>query len=285
LLAYLESYRDLTLEELERKNHNVCLVLTGMGFGGHHLRVDLPRKPAPKRKDAPASGAYPREYYVELSEANTAGKHFALTGGMHLTSEEMQLAFETRKRKKQFEVLAAKRAKAMRESKESDQDAKVLADLKEKGVQYETEEGSAALTCAQLDTLLRAVLGKTVKGNKPEKLARWSQVRGQEFLSARPRGWTDEEEALYLEAQREVLEIKDTYLGRELEKKKMEAGATLVRASPGTDRDLFKTWYATRSPGSRKRLAETFASVKDEIEDGERDGEEEEEEREDDNVV
>jgi hypothetical protein len=54
-------------------------------------------------------------------------------------------------------------------------------------------------------------------------------VRGQEFLpsaSARSSLWTDEDEARLVEAQREELEIKDTFLGRELEKKKMEACAT-----------------------------------------------------------
>jgi hypothetical protein len=66
-------------------------------------------------------------------------------------------------------------------------------------------------------------------------------------------------------------------LGRELEKKKMEAGATLTRASPGTDRDLYKTWHENRSPGGRKRLAEMFSSVRDEVEDVEQDREREEE--------
>jgi hypothetical protein len=44
------------------------------------------------------------------------------------------------------------------------------------------------LTCPQLDALLRAVLGKTVKGNKAEKLARWLEVRGQEFLTNTKKG-------------------------------------------------------------------------------------------------
>jgi hypothetical protein len=72
---------DLSLEELESKNHLVCRVLTAMGFDGRHFKVELPRKPAPKRKDAPTSAAYDRKFYVELSEASTAGKTFALTGG------------------------------------------------------------------------------------------------------------------------------------------------------------------------------------------------------------
>jgi hypothetical protein len=93
------------------------------------------------------------------------------------------------------------------------------------------------------DALLTVVLGKTVKGNKAAKLARWLEVRGQEFqpsASARSSLWTDEDEALLMEAQREKIGIMDTFLGREMEKKKMEAGATLTRASPGTNRDLYK---------------------------------------------
>jgi hypothetical protein len=159
-------------------------------------------------------------------------------------------------------------------------DAKALAELDQKGKQYLTEEGSASLTCPQLDALLRAVLGKTVKGNKAEKLARWLEVRGQEFLpsaSARSSLWTDEDEARLVKAQREELGIKVTFLGRKLEKKKMEAGATLTRASPGTDRDLWKMWYENRSPGERQRLTELFSSVRDEVEGVERDREREEE--------
>jgi hypothetical protein len=84
---------------------------------------------------------------------------------------------ELKKRKKESECLAAKKAKATRGSKESELDAKVLAELDQNGKQYETEEGSASMTCPQLDALLRAVLGKTVKGNRPAKLARWLEVR------------------------------------------------------------------------------------------------------------
>jgi hypothetical protein len=80
-LAVLESYRDFSLEELESKNHLVCRVLTAMGFDCKHLKVNLPRKPAPKKKEAPTSAAYDQKFYVELSEASTAGKTFALTGG------------------------------------------------------------------------------------------------------------------------------------------------------------------------------------------------------------
>jgi hypothetical protein len=57
----------------------------------------------------------------------------------------------------------------------------------------------------------------------------------------------------------------------------MEAGATLTRASPGTDRELYKTWYENRSPGGRKHLTEMFSSFRDEVEDVKRDREREEE--------
>jgi hypothetical protein len=185
-----------------------------------------------------------------------------------------------KKRKKDFEALAAKKAKATRGSKESELDTKVLAELDQKGKQYLTEEGSASLTCPQLDALLRAVLGKTVKGNRAAKLARRLEVRGQEFLpsaSARSSLWTEEDEARLVEAQRQELEIKDTFLGRELEKKKLEAVATLTRASPGTDRDLCKMIYENRSPGGRQRLVELFSNVRDELQGVERDREREEE--------
>jgi hypothetical protein len=185
-----------------------------------------------------------------------------------------------KKRKKDFEALAAKKAKATRGSKESELDTKVLAELDQKGKQYLTEEGSASLTCPQLDALLRAVLGKTVKGNRAAKLARWLEVRGQEFLpsaSARSSLRTDEDEARLIEEQREEIGIKDTFLGRKLEKKKMEARETLTRASPGTDRDLYKMWYENRSPGGRQRLTKLFSSVRDEVKGVERDREREEE--------
>jgi hypothetical protein len=38
-LAYLKSYRDLSLEELETKNHKVCRLLTSMGLDGRHLKL------------------------------------------------------------------------------------------------------------------------------------------------------------------------------------------------------------------------------------------------------
>jgi hypothetical protein len=91
-------------------------------------------------------------------------------------------------------------------------------------------------------------------------------VRGQEFLpSARSSLWTDEDEARLIEVQRQELEIKDSFVGREMEKKKMEAAATLTRASPGTERDLAKTWYENSSPGGRQRLVGLFANVRDEL--------------------
>jgi hypothetical protein len=51
----------------------------------------------------------------------------------------------------------------------------------------------------------------------------------------------------------------------EFMKKKMEAAATLTRASPGTERDLAKTWYENSSPGGRQRLVVLFANVRDEL--------------------
>jgi hypothetical protein len=103
-------------------------------------------------------------------------------------------------------------------------------------------------------------------------------VRGQEFLpSARSSLWTDEDEARLIEAQRKEIEIKDTFVGREMGKKKMEAAATLTRASPGTKRDLAKTWYENRSPGGRQRLAKLFSNGRDELEGVKRDREREEE--------
>jgi hypothetical protein len=105
-------------------------------------------------------------------------------------------------------------------------------------------------------------------------------VRGQEFLpsaSARSSLWTDEDEARLVEAQQKELEIKDTIFGRKLEKKKLEAVATLTRASPGTDRDLCKMIYENRSPGGRQRLVELFSNVRDEHQGVERDREREKE--------
>jgi hypothetical protein len=205
-----------------------------------------------------------------------------------MTSTDIQIALELKKRKKDFKAMAAKKAKATRGSKESELDAKVLAELDQKGKQYLTKEGSQSLTCPQLDALLRAVLGKTVKGNKAEKLARWLEVRGQEFLpstSARSSLWTHEDEARLIEAQREEIRIEHTFVGREMEKKKMEAKATLTWASQGTERDLAKTWYENRSPGGRQCLMELFSNVRDEVEGVKRDREREEETSTDENSV
>jgi hypothetical protein len=66
-------------------------------------------------------------------------------------------------------------------------------------------------------------------------------------------------------------------VGRGMEKKKMEAAATLTRASQGTERDLAKTWYENSSPGGKQRLEELFANFKDELKGDERDRETEEE--------
>jgi hypothetical protein len=44
-----------------------------------------------------------------------------------MTSTDIQIALEMKKKKKEFEGLAAKKAKATRGSKESELDAKVLA--------------------------------------------------------------------------------------------------------------------------------------------------------------
>jgi hypothetical protein len=105
-------------------------------------------------------------------------ENLTLTVGKHMTSTDIQIALELKKRKKESKGLAAKKAKATPRSKKSELDAKVLAELDQKGKQYETEEGSQSLTCPQLDALLRAVLGKTVKGNRAVKLDRWLEVRG-----------------------------------------------------------------------------------------------------------
>jgi hypothetical protein len=85
-----------------------------------------------------------------LSEASTAGKTFALTGGKHMTSTDIQIALELKKQKIESEGLTAKKAKATRGSEECKVDAKILAKLDQKGKQYLTEEGSASLTCPQM---------------------------------------------------------------------------------------------------------------------------------------
>jgi hypothetical protein len=50
-----------------------------------------------------------------------------------MTSTDVHIALELKKRKKESEGLAAKKARTTRGSKESELDAKVLAELKEKG--------------------------------------------------------------------------------------------------------------------------------------------------------
>ena len=151
---------------------------------------------------------------LALMDATTHGKKFTLTGGLHLTSDDIFISAEMSTRQKEKERLG--KLKKQRQ---------LQAVIKEKATLLLQEKGSndnPKWTGADLNTLLGWYkIPNLTKMSKKEKMTKWNQICADNIQPLVYDEWTDIDETALLEASRTDIEMGDTAVGR-LERQRME---------------------------------------------------------------
>ena len=151
---------------LQEGNITVCALLKTMGYCANHLQVQVKQVRTEKKK-VTASHLLERQHL--LSQAKSHGEKFTVTGGSHLTHDDMFVAMEIPVKNKQ--IAAAEKDKAYRVSMEKiEKEALAIQAGPKDPKDYLVQE---------LDVLLKwhQVPMKDVPG-KQKKIAKWSEIMG-----------------------------------------------------------------------------------------------------------
>ena len=150
-----------------------------------------------------------------MAKASTHGKKFSLTGGMHLTSDDILISSELALRQKDKARLTAKKSRWQRQSA-VEVKAKLVLDARANG-------DDTCWKVAELDALLAWYkVPNTNKLDKAKKIEKWKNICEKNLRPPLYEAWTDEDENALMEASREDLNIGDTALGRLEKKRKQE---------------------------------------------------------------
>jgi hypothetical protein len=183
-----------------------------------------------------------------LAKARSAGVHFKVTGGDHLTWDDMLIGYELVKREEQISKLESRKKDALGASRRNEYGQEVINRLREeRQVDAIMIDDPSPITNKDLDILLKWKLdSETLPGavtrNKTTRVAKWIEIRNaaandDDEPQAQP-DWTEENEAELRNIKNEELTLKNTAAGREKQKGVNDAFAMIVAASPTTKQAL-----------------------------------------------
>ena len=137
--------------------------------------------------------------------ATTQGKKFTLTGGFHLTSDDIFISAEMGVREKEKQRLMKEKSRC---EAQAAVEAKGTKLLEEKGCNYTN------WTVADLNTLLGWYkITNLTKMSKQEKMTKWNTIRAGNIQPPEYDTWTDSDEIALLAASKADIGIGDTAVG------------------------------------------------------------------------
>jgi hypothetical protein len=228
-----------------RENKEACDKLCHLGYKGYLFRVELQIQQAsaqPGRLTAENS----TERREALAKARSAGVHFKVTGGDHLTSDDMLIRYELVEREEKIMKLESRKKDALGSTQRKEHAQEVITRLREeKQVDAIMIDDPSPITNKDLDFLLkwkmdRETISGAVSRNKTTRAAKWIEIRNATSNNddESPPDWTEELEAELQKIKNEELTLKDTAVGREKQKGVNDAFAMIVAASPTTKQAL-----------------------------------------------
>ena len=187
--------------------------LTQGGYDAQWLKATLEKK---REEERPITQANTVERQLALANARTHGGRFHVTGGMHVTSNDLFISHEIGENLLAIAVVDKdkKRQKQLQTAEE-----KALAIIA-RGKSVDT------LTVTELDTLLAwHQVAKTKGAKRGDKLEQWTKILSDGQQPPEYERWTEEDEERLLALGKTNIDMKDTQYGRELALKERELEA------------------------------------------------------------
>jgi hypothetical protein len=183
-----------------------------------------------------------------LVKAQTTGVHFKVTGGDHLTSDDMLIGYELVERKEEIMKLESPKKDALGATRRNAHADEVINWLRaEKQIDAIMIEDPSPITNKDLDIMLKLkmdseTLPAAVSKNKRTRVAKWIELRKNDDDEPYP-DWTKELEAELQRIKSEELTLKDTAVGQE-KKKGMNDAYAMVAAASTTSKQAFLAHFS-----------------------------------------
>jgi hypothetical protein len=184
------------------KNKEACDRLCSLGCKGNLFRVELKIRESSKQPGR-LMAENSSERRKALAKARSAGVHFKVTGGNHLTSDDMLIGYELVEREEESAKLESQMKDALGASRRNEYGQEVINRLQEeKQVDAIMINDPSPITNKDLDILLKWKLdSETLPGavtkNKTTRVAKWIEIRNaaaNDDDKPQP-DWTEENEA------------------------------------------------------------------------------------------
>ncbi len=204
-----DDYQQL-LKNIQDANNISIHALSSGGYNDNVLKRELVAIPAAE----PITEEHLQERFQLLAKANTHGKLFSATGGMHLTSDEIFISAEMSTREKEMKRLTTEKNRRLKQMKVEEKGQCVL-DTK--------GDDSTSWTAADVDAVLAWYNHpQRNKLSKESKLKAWDAIRDRDKPPRTYERWTDEEEQELLAASNTNITVDDTALGWARKKKELD---------------------------------------------------------------
>jgi hypothetical protein len=227
---------------IQSKNDFSCAQLSTMGYDADLLKTEfnedrIRAAAAEEELDLSVTVANTRERQEALAKATTYGKKFYVTGGEHITSDDMFIAAEMGNRKR--EIAEMEKDKKVRVEFHTRRDAALIILNR---LDHESDGNVARLTNKELEVLLRwKGVPVSKMGNMASKRVLYQQFvgdRGEDDLGD-PTCWTEADDD-HLEALRIApIEMGDTAYGRFEAQKKRDVEIAYQKMS-AEEKESFK---------------------------------------------
>jgi hypothetical protein len=207
---------DETYAAVQMANDLAIFALSNAGYDAHFLQATLQKKEV----EESICVLNTAERQERLATALGHGGRFHASNGMHITDNNIFIAFELKDRKKAR--AEAEKDKKCRQQMQTNKET-ALAILSDKGASPES------YSVKDLDCLFawHQVKDLPPKAKKEDKLARWRAIVASQKPPPPYKRCRNEDEQWLVALQSDVIGIKDTMFGREvaLEKRELEAAA------------------------------------------------------------
>jgi hypothetical protein len=208
-------------QDIQSQNDFSTAQLNLMGFRGDVLRAVFRQDKISEMTASQAvTVANTRERQEVIAAANTHGSKFFVTGGEHVTSNDMFIAAEINRRKAE----AAKREKEKKSRVEYHARREAALPIVDR-LEHELDNNVGRLTSKELEVLLRWKGVATSKmGNVANRQLLYQQFAEGDVVEevSIPAPWTDIDEAELIALRDAPIEMYDTAYGRFEEQKKRD---------------------------------------------------------------
>jgi hypothetical protein len=218
---------------IQAANDRAIHALKQAGYAAEYLQATLQQ--GDEESDRPITQPNTLARQQALANARGHGGRFHVTGGMHVTSDDVFISME-------MSVRNEERGKV-----EKDRKIRQQLQATEKKALALLEQGKPVnlLSVADLDVLLAWHQAPKTKGaKKADKLQQWMAIRADGDPPPAYERWTDEEEQRIVALNAINIDISDTQYGREVAMKKRELEAAADHFNREERDELRKKWDA-----------------------------------------